>query len=91
MANEVINNLLAWQMVKELVRKGSISEAAVALDLDSSKASRLLKSLEDELEFPLFNRSSRPFVPTSDCLKILNNLESLLGIKNQLFKSLEHA
>ena len=49
MANEVINNLLAWQMVKELVRKGSISEAAVALDLDSSKASRLLKSLEDEL------------------------------------------
>lgn len=87
MANEVINNLLAWQLVKELVRKGSISEAAVVLDLDSSKASRLLKSLEDELAFPLFDRTSRPFGPTGDCLKILNNLESLLGIKNQLFKN----
>lgn len=42
-------NLLSWQVFVATCRTRSISQAAVLLDIDLPKASRLLSALETEL------------------------------------------
>lgn len=56
-------NLLSWQVFVATCRTRSISQAAVLLDIDLPKASRLLSALETELGEPLFDKSHRPFSP----------------------------
>lgn len=50
-------NLLSWQVFVATCRTRSISQAAVLLDIDLPKASRLLSALETELGEPLFDKS----------------------------------
>lgn len=57
-------NLLSWQVFVATCRTRSISQAAVLLDIDLPKASRLLSALETELGEPLFDKSHRPIQPT---------------------------
>lgn len=52
-------NLLSWQVFVATCRTRSISQAAVLLDIDLPKASRLLSALETELGEPLFDPKSR--------------------------------
>ena len=56
-------NLLSWQVFVATCRTRSISQAAVLLDIDLPKASRLLSALETELGEPLFDRVIGPFSP----------------------------
>ena len=56
-------NLLSWQVFVATCRTRSISQAAVLLDIDLPKASRLLSALETELGEPLFDKSHRPIQP----------------------------
>lgn len=55
-------NLLSWQVFVATCRTRSISQAAVLLDIDLPKASRLLSALETELGEPLFDKSHPPLV-----------------------------
>lgn len=54
-------NLLAWEAFLHTARTGNITLTAQVLNIDGSAVSRLIKGLEEELEQPLFDRSSRPF------------------------------
>lgn len=68
-------NLLSWQVFVATCRTRSISQAAVLLDIDLPKASRLLSALETELGEPLFDKSHRPIQPTlvrQNCSVLLN-------------------
>ncbi|MFL9925267.1 LysR family transcriptional regulator [Herbaspirillum lusitanum] len=49
----------------EVVRRGSITEAALTLNVASSAISRQIARLEDELETPLFERVSRGMKPNA--------------------------
>lgn len=69
-------NLLSWQVFVATCRTRSISQAAVLLDIDLPKASRLLSALETELGEPLFDKSHRPIHPPplvrQNCSVLLN-------------------
>lgn len=52
------------QLLGELRQSGSLLQAAAALGMSQSGASRLLTSLEDEMGVPLFERHARGVVPT---------------------------
>lgn len=67
-------NLLSWQVFVATCRTRSISQAAVLLDIDLPKASRLLSALETELGEPLI-RVIGPFNPPlvrQNCSVLLN-------------------
>lgn len=49
----------------EVVRRGSITEAATTLNVASSAISRQIARLEDELDTPLFDRVSRGMKPNA--------------------------
>lgn len=72
-------NLLAWQLFVAACRTRSISQAAVLLDMDLPKASRLISALEAELGEPLFDKSRRPIAPTPRAAELRRALEPLLA------------
>lgn len=49
-----------------IVREGSISKAAESLFISQPTASNMLKALETELGYPLFNRTRAGMLPTSE-------------------------
>ncbi len=57
---ETLNNITAWKVFDRIVKTGSLSRAAIELDLSVSRASRLLSHLEEELDAQLVNRAVRP-------------------------------
>ncbi|MDO5530894.1 LysR family transcriptional regulator [Sutterella sp.] len=71
-------NLLAWQIFVSACRTRSISQAAVLLDMDLPKASRLISGLERELGFELFDKSRRPIQPTPRAVDLREQVEPLL-------------
>lgn len=68
-------NLLSWQVFVATCRTRSISQAAVLLDIDLPKASRLLSALETELGEPLFDKSHRPIQPTPRAAELQRAVE----------------
>lgn len=76
-------NLLSWQVFVATCRTRSISQAAVLLDIDLPKASRLLSALETELGEPLFDKSHRPIQPTPRAAELQRAVEPLVaGFQN---------
>lgn len=71
-------NLLSWQVFVATCRTRSISQAAVLLDIDLPKASRLLSALETELGEPLFDKSHRPIQPTPRAAELQRAVEPLV-------------
>lgn len=61
---DISKNILAWRVFLSVVRTGSISQTSLELDLELSKASRLLLDLERDLGCALFDRTRRPILPT---------------------------
>lgn len=72
-------NLLSWQVFVATCRTRSISQAAVLLDIDLPKASRLLSALETELGEPLFDKSHRPIQPTPRAAELQRAVEPLVA------------
>lgn len=58
-------DLGAWRLLVETVKGGSVNAACERLDMEPSTASRIIKALERDLGFELFQRSSRPVRLTS--------------------------
>ncbi len=57
---QAVNNLKNWQLFATVGDSGSLSAAADAMDLELSHASRLIAKLEDELGFPILDRTVKP-------------------------------
>ena len=72
-------NLLSWQVFVATCRTRSISQAAVLLDIDLPKASRLLSALETELGDRLFDKSHRPIQPTPRAAELQRAVEPLVA------------
>lgn len=66
-------------MLAVTARTQSLSRAAIVLDLDLPKVSRLLRDLEAELGFPLFDKSHRPISPTPRCAELVRSVEPLVA------------
>ena len=73
------NNLLAWEALFVTSRTGNISRAAVTMDMDASKVSRLVTGLEAELGYEVLDKSHRPFTATVQGAQLLRMLEPLIG------------
>ncbi|MFU0842293.1 MAG: hypothetical protein ACFWTZ_06790 [Burkholderia sp.] len=57
-------DFVGWTIFWKVIKTGSLSEAAVALDLEPGYASRVLSRLEKAVGEPLLMRNKRPIIPT---------------------------
>lgn len=74
------SNIIAWKVFYTITKTGSLSRAAIELDLSVSKLSRLLAQLEDDLGETLIDRSRRPLQPTAFGQKVLAKLKTVLPL-----------
>ncbi len=72
------DDLTAWKALLLTARTGKVSQTGIAMGLDASKVSRLLIGLEEELGYELLDRSTRPFLPTPRCRRLIAELEPIL-------------
>jgi len=77
-------NLLSWQVFLTTAVTKNISKTSIELDMDLKTVSRIVKELESDLGFILFDRSCRPFKLTEGAEKILPLAKELLRIKNKI-------
>ncbi len=75
---EPLSKLEAWRVFEAVARTGSLSRAAIELDMSVSKTSRTLARLEAQLGEALFVRASRPLKPTPLAAAALQRLQALL-------------
>lgn len=87
MSKKTYDDLLAWRVVQKMLRHGEITSAANQLDLDPPQASRLLRALEKDLGFRIFDRSSRPFPVTEQGRQVLSSMELLMETRQQLLNA----
>ena len=80
------DDLTAWKALLLTARTGKVSQTGILMGLDSSKVSRLLIGLEEELGYTLLDRSTRPFQPTERCRHVLAELEPILRDFQELQK-----
>lgn len=76
---KTIDNLQAWELLVITAHTQSLSRASIILDIDLPKASRLLRELEAELGFVLFDKSHRPISPTPRCAELVKSVEPLVS------------
>lgn len=69
-----------FEYVREIAAAGSITQAAQKLFLSQQALSEMLKLLEEELGFRIFERSSRGVKPTKAGEKFLLDLEKILPL-----------
>ena len=78
--SETLHNIAAWRVFERIVKTGSLSRAAIELDLSASRASRLLSHLEKELDAQLINRAVRPMQPTVLGERLSEKLQRILPL-----------
>ena len=62
---DLVDNLAVWRLVNACAASKSLSEAALAENIDLAAASRMISQLEKRLGFSLLDRSTRPATPTN--------------------------
>ncbi len=72
------DDLTAWKALMLTARTGKVSQTGILMDMTSSKVSRILCGLEEELGYALFDKTKRPLYPTPRCQQLLAVLEPLL-------------
>lgn len=72
------DDLVAWKALLLTARTGKVSQTGILMNLTSSKVSRILIGLEEELGYPLFDKTRRPLYPTPRCQQLLSQLEPIL-------------
>lgn len=70
-------DIQSWEIFASLFRTGSVALSATEVGLDAPVVSKKISALEKKLGRKLFDRSTRPFVPTDDAAQII---EFALGI-----------
>nr|WP_253820809.1 LysR family transcriptional regulator [Vibrio sp. 99-70-13A1] len=70
--------------LKVLIEEGSVSQAAVRLNLSQSATSRVLGRLRDLLDDPLFTRQGQRLIPTKKALEISQRIDQPLESFRQL-------
>lgn len=78
------DNLLSWQVFLTTAATKNISKTSVELDMDLKTVSRIVKELESDLGFILFDRSCRPFKLTEGAEIIVPLAKELLRTKNKI-------
>lgn len=72
------------QYLLEVQQTKSISKAASNLFVSNSSISAAVSNLEEELGFPIFNRSQKGLVPTQDGLRILQYADRICKTYDQM-------
>lgn len=81
-----LDNLSAWRLVLALGRTGSLTQAAVAADIELSAASRLLTSLEKSLGIQLVDRKTKPMRFHPNAKPLLSKIEEMLDLHRDLIE-----
>ncbi len=81
-------NLRKYKAYVRAIELGSLSKAAAELGYTQSGISHMMQSLEDEIGFPLMERTSTGIVPNSDGLRLLPAIRQLLGAGEALEQSI---
>lgn len=68
------------EYVQEIARQGNITRAAEKLYISQQTLSEILKSLENELGFQIFERTKRGVIPTEKGNHFLQELDAVLSI-----------
>jgi LysR family transcriptional regulator, transcription activator of glutamate synthase operon len=74
--------------VLEVSKEGSITKAAERLHLSPSALSQSISQLEKELGIPIFSRSRKGTVPTSEGKKIINMGNEITSSVEKMYKEL---
>lgn len=83
----ILNNMAAWKLFERIAKTGSLSRAAIELDLSVSKASRLLSQLEDGLGVELIDRTTRPMQLTPTGSRLFAKLQPVLPLWNNFVEA----
>ena len=75
---DVLNDLTAWKALLLTARSGKVSQTSILMNLPTSKISRMLIALEQQVGYPLFDKTKRPMRPTDRCRNLLAALEPVL-------------
>lgn len=75
---DVLNDLTAWKALLLTARSGKVSQTSILMNLPTSKISRLLIALEQQVGYSLFDKTKRPLRPTPRCQNLLAALEPVL-------------
>ena len=70
--------------LKVLIEEGSVSQAALRLNLSQSATSRVLGRLRELLNDPLFTRQGQHLIPTKKALEISQRIDQPLESFRQL-------
>lgn len=79
-------NIKQLQYLQEIALQGSISKAAQSLYISQQALSEMLRDIEDELNFKLFSRSNKGITPTTKGEKVLEDLNTILGLVDNWYK-----
>ncbi|WP_211865895.1 LysR family transcriptional regulator [Neoroseomonas terrae] len=71
-------NLRQLEILHAVLRTGSVTEAARALNLSQPAVSIALRHYEDRLGAPIFHRSKGRLTPTAEALEMFPDIEDLL-------------
>lgn len=71
-----------------IFQEGSLSQAAKKLGISQSALSHSLTALENELGYPLFNRSTRRIEPTASGHIFLDTASQIVSVKRQTYHSI---
>lgn len=69
--------------IMKIAETKNISLAAKELFTSQPTLSRVLKNVEEEIGFPIFNRKVQPLKPTIRGLLYLNYLEEIAGLEKK--------
>lgn len=83
---------LDWNLLKSfiyVVKEGSLSGAARALNSSQPTIGRHIEALESELKLSLFIRTREGLLPTEDALNLLPEAQTMLGAYSTFIRKLE--
>jgi DNA-binding transcriptional LysR family regulator len=86
-----MDKLSAMQAFTRVVEAGTFTKAADSLGLPKAAVTRLIQSLEDQLQVRLLNRTTRRVTVTPDGAAYYERVSRLLGDLDELEGSLSHA
>lgn len=72
------HDLTVWRLLLLILETGELTSAAIALDMDPSKASRRIRQLEEEIGVALLDRSVRPIRATPAAERLVSHVGVLL-------------
>ena len=80
-------NLRELESFNAFMTQGSVTKAALAMNISQPMVSRLLNSFEKSVGFPLFNRKRNQLIPTNEAhqfhITVVRSLNSLREIETQ--------